>query len=80
MFARRLQIQERMRRKSPNRSSSAATRGRGVVCEARHFWHDDARRREAAFGRVTSAMRSVFASAKRRGEFLALVRQHSSEM
>jgi GTP cyclohydrolase I len=77
MFARRLQIQERLTQEmAQDHSGGARSAGRGRDLRGAAFLHDDARRREAALRAVTSAMLGAFRETARRtrDEFLALVR------
>jgi GTP cyclohydrolase I len=82
MFARRLQIQERMTQEiAQSLEQVLDPLGVGVVCEARHFCMMMRGVEKQHSGAVTSAMLGAFRERKEtRDEFLALVRQHSSEM
>ena len=81
MFARRLQIQERLTQEiAQSLEQVLDPLGVGVVCEARHFCMMMRGVEKQHSGAVTSAMLGAFRERKEtRDEFLALVRQHSSE-
>jgi GTP cyclohydrolase I len=81
MFARRLQIQERLTQEiAQSLQQVLDPLGVGVVCEARHFCMMMRGVEKQHSGAVTSAMLGAFRERKEtRDEFLALVRQHSSE-
>ncbi|MGQ9634070.1 MAG: GTP cyclohydrolase I FolE [Bryobacteraceae bacterium] len=79
MFARRLQLQERMTQQIAQTIQSAIDPlGVGVICEARHFCMMMRGVEKQHSGAVTSAMLGAFRSHKEtRDEFLSLV-SHSS--
>jgi GTP cyclohydrolase I len=81
MFARRLQIQERMTQEiAQSLEQVLDPLGVGVVCEARHFCMMMRGVEKQHSGAVTSAMLGAFRERKEtRDEFLALVRQNSRE-
>jgi GTP cyclohydrolase I len=77
VFARRLQVQERMTREIANALQEAvAPQGVGVVCEARHLCMMMRGVEKQNSSTVTSAMSGVFLEDKTRAEFLSLVRDH----
>ncbi len=82
MFARRLQIQERMTQEiAQSLQQVLDPLGVGVVCEARHFCMMMRGVEKQHSGAVTSAMLGAFRERKEtRDEFLALVRQHATEL
>ena len=82
MFARRLQIQERLTQQiAQSLEQVLDPLGVGVVCEARHFCMMMRGVEKQHSGAVTSAMLGAFRERKEtRDEFLALLRQHSSEI
>jgi len=82
MFARRLQIQERLTQEIAQSLDQVLNPlGVGVVCEARHFCMMMRGVEKQHSGAVTSAMLGAFRERKEtRDEFLALVRQHSTEL
>ncbi len=82
VFARRLQIQERMTQEiAQSLQQVLDPLGVGVVCEARHFCMMMRGVEKQHSGAVTSAMLGAFRERKEtRDEFLALLRQHSSEI
>jgi GTP cyclohydrolase I len=82
MFARRLQIQERLTQEiAQSLEQVLDPLGVGVVCEARHFCMMMRGVEKQHSGAVTSAMLGAFRERKEtRDEFLALLRQHSSEI
>jgi GTP cyclohydrolase I len=75
MFARRLQVQERLTQEvAETLQSVVAPRGVGVICEARHFCMMMRGVEKQHSGTVTSAMLGAFRSRKStRDEFLSLV-------
>jgi len=75
MFARRLQVQERLTQQIAEAISGAvAPRGVAVLCEARHFCMMMRGVEKQHSGTVTSAMLGAFRKSKAtRDEFLALV-------
>ena len=78
VFARRLQVQERMTREIANALQEAiAPQGVGVVVEARHLCMMMRGVQKQNSSTVTSAMAGVFLEEKTRAEFLSLVRDHS---
>jgi len=78
VFARRLQVQERMTREIANALQDAiAPQGVGVVIEARHLCMMMRGVEKQNSSTVTSAMAGVFLEDKTRAEFLSLVRDHS---
>jgi GTP cyclohydrolase I len=81
MFARRLQIQERMTQEIAHSLQEVLDPlGVGVVCEARHFCMMMRGVEKQHSGAVTSAMLGAFRERKEtRDEFLALVRHNSNE-
>jgi GTP cyclohydrolase I len=77
VFARRLQVQERMTREIANALQEAiAPQGVGVVVEARHLCMMMRGVEKQNSSTVTSAMSGVFLEDKTRAEFLSLVRDH----
>jgi GTP cyclohydrolase I len=81
-FARRLQIQERLTQEiAQSLAQVLDPLGVGVVCEARHLCMMMRGVEKQHSGAVTSAMLGAFRERKEtRDEFLALVRQHSTEL
>jgi GTP cyclohydrolase I len=81
MFARRLQIQERLTQQIAHSIQEVlAPLGVGVVCEARHFCMMMRGVEKQHSGAVTSSMLGAFRDRKEtRDEFLALVRQNSHD-
>ena len=79
MFARRLQVQERLTRQIADAiQESVRPRGVGVVCEARHFCMMMRGVEKQHSGTVTSAMLGAFRNRKdTRDEFLSLVSHNS---
>ena len=76
VFARRLQVQERMTRQIADAIQDAiAPQGVGVVIEARHLCMMMRGVEKQNSSTVTSAMRGVFNKQSTRGEFLSLVRE-----
>ena len=82
MYARRLQLQERLTQQIAEAIGQVISpRGVGVLVEARHFCMMMRGVEKQHSGAVTSAMLGAFRERKEtRDEFLALLRQHSSEM
>ncbi len=81
VFARRLQVQERMTREIADAIQEAiAPQGVGVVIEARHLCMMMRGVEKQNSSTVTSAMAGVFLEQKTRGEFLSLVRERSQNM
>lgn len=80
MFARRLQVQERLTQEIAETIQEVlAPRGVGVICEARHFCMMMRGVEKQHSGTVTSAMLGAFRVQKEtRDEFLALAGNHSS--
>jgi len=80
MFARRLQIQERLTQEiAQSLEDVLDPLGVGVVCEARHFCMMMRGVEKQHSGAVTSAMLGAFRLRKKtRDEFLALLKQNSS--
>jgi GTP cyclohydrolase I len=77
VFARRLQVQERMTREIANALQEAiAPQGVGVVVEARHLCMMMRGVEKQNSSTVTSSMSGVFLEDKTRAEFLSLVRDH----
>jgi GTP cyclohydrolase I len=77
VFARRLQVQERMTREIASALQEAiAPQGVGVVCEARHLCMMMRGVEKQNSSTVTSAMSGVFLEDKTRAEFLSLVRDN----
>jgi GTP cyclohydrolase I len=78
VFARRLQVQERMTRQIADAIQEAiAPQGVGVVIEARHLCMMMRGVEKQNSSTVTSAMAGVFLEQKTRAEFLSLVRERS---
>ena len=78
VFARRLQVQERMTREIANALQEAvAPQGVGVVVEARHLCMMMRGVEKQNSSTVTSSMSGVFLEDKTRAEFLSLVRDSS---
>jgi GTP cyclohydrolase IA len=78
VFARRLQVQERLTRQIADAIEEAiAPLGVGVVIEARHLCMMMRGVEKQNSSTVTSAMLGVFQKQNTRGEFLSLVRGHS---
>jgi GTP cyclohydrolase I len=78
VFARRLQVQERMTRQIADTIQEAiAPQGVGVVIEARHLCMMMRGVEKQNSSTVTSAMAGVFLEQKTRAEFLSLVRERS---
>src|SRR5258707_2056495 len=76
VYARRLQVQERMTRQIADAIQEAiAPQGVGVVIEARHLCMMMRGIEKQNSSTVTSAMVSVFQKKETRAEFLSLVRQ-----
>jgi len=76
VFARRLQVQERMTQQIADAIQDAiAPQGVGVVIEARHLCMMMRGVEKQNSSTVTSAMRGVFSKQSTRGEFLSLVRE-----
>jgi len=82
MFARRLQLQERLTQEiAQSLQDVLDPLGVGVVCEARHFCMMMRGVEKQHSGTVTSAMLGAFRSRKStRDEFLSLVRTHSNPL
>ena len=79
VFARRLQVQERMTRQIADAIQEAiAPQGVGVVIEARHLCMMMRGIEKQNSSTVTSAMVGCFRQKETRAEFLALVRQQGS--
>ena len=80
MFARRLQVQERLTQQVAETIQDVLKpKGVGVICEARHFCMMMRGVEKQHSGTVTSSMLGAFRRNKEsRDEFLALVRQDSS--
>jgi GTP cyclohydrolase I len=79
VFARRLQVQERMTRQIADSIHEAiAPQGVGVVIEARHLCMMMRGVEKQHSSTVTSAMLGVFQKQNTRSEFLSLVRERSS--
>ena len=77
VFARRLQVQERMTREIAGALQEAiAPQGVGVVVEARHLCMMMRGVEKQNSSTVTSSMSGVFLEDKTRSEFLSLVRDH----
>lgn len=77
VFARRLQVQERMTREIANALQEAIRpQGVGVVVEARHLCMMMRGVEKQNSSTVTSSMSGVFLEDKTRSEFLSLVRDH----
>ncbi len=81
MFARRLQLQERMTQEiAQSLQDVLDPLGVGVVCEARHFCMMMRGVEKQHSGAVTSAMLGAFRSHKEtRDEFLSLLRQNAMQ-
>jgi GTP cyclohydrolase I len=78
VFARRLQVQERLTRQIADAIQEAIEpRGVGVVIEARHMCMMMRGVEKQQSTTVTSAMVGCFRDSQTRGEFLSLVRQQS---
>ena len=77
MFARRLQLQERLTQQvAETLNQTLAPRGVGVICEARHFCMMMRGVEKQHSGTITSAMLGAFRQRKdTRDEFLSLVAQ-----
>ncbi len=82
MFARRLQLQERLTQQVADTLVEVLDPlGVGVICEARHFCMMMRGVEKQHSGAVTSAMRGAFRDRKEtRDEFLALVRQNAAAL
>jgi GTP cyclohydrolase IA len=79
VFARRLQVQERLTRQIADAIQDAiAPQGVGVVIEARHLCMMMRGVEKQHSSTVTSAMVGVFSEQKTRSEFLSLVRERPS--
>jgi GTP cyclohydrolase IA len=80
MFARRLQLQERLTQEiAQSLQEVLDPLGVGVVCEARHFCMMMRGVEKQHSGAITSAMLGAFRARKEtRDEFLSLIRQNSS--
>jgi GTP cyclohydrolase IA len=80
MFARRLQVQERMTQQiAETLQDVLKPKGVGVICEARHFCMMMRGVEKQHSGTVTSSMLGAFRQNKEsRDEFLALIRQDAS--
>jgi GTP cyclohydrolase I len=80
MFARRLQVQERLTQQIAETLQEVLNpRGVGVICEARHFCMMMRGVEKQHSGAVTSAMLGAFRTQKEtRDEFLSLIQQRSS--
>jgi GTP cyclohydrolase I len=80
MFARRLQLQERLTQEiAQSLQDVLDPLGVGVVCEARHFCMMMRGVEKQHSGAITSAMLGAFRARKEtRDEFLSLIRQNSS--
>jgi len=80
MFARRLQVQERLTQEIAETIQQVLEpKGVGVICEARHFCMMMRGVEKQHSGTVTSAMLGAFRELKEtRDEFLALVGNHSA--
>jgi GTP cyclohydrolase I len=81
MFARRLQIQERLTEQLAEALQEIINPlGVGVICEARHFCMMMRGGEKQHSGAMTSAMRGCFRDRKEtRDEFLALINHNGSE-
>jgi GTP cyclohydrolase IA len=80
VFARRLQVQERMTQQIADAIQDAIKpQGVGVVIEARHLCMMMRGVEKQNSSTVTSAMRGVFSKQSTRGEFLSLVRERGRE-
>jgi GTP cyclohydrolase I len=82
MFARRLQLQERLTQEiAQSLQDVLDPLGVGVVCEARHFCMMMRGVEKQHSGAITSAMLGAFRTRKEtRDEFLSLLRQNSSAL
>ena len=81
VFARRLQVQERMTREIANALQEAIKpQGVGVVVEARHLCMMMRGVEKQNSSTVTSSMSGVFLEDKTRAEFLSLVRDHGNSI
>jgi GTP cyclohydrolase I len=82
LFARRLQIQERMTQQIAETIQELLTpRGVGVICEARHFCMMMRGVEKQHSGAITSAMLGAFRENKEtRNELLSLVGQRSTSI
>jgi GTP cyclohydrolase I len=79
MFARRLQVQERLTQQiAESLRDVLKPKGVGVICEARHFCMMMRGVEKQHSGTVTSSMLGAFRKKETRDEFLALVRQDAS--
>lgn len=80
MFARRLQVQERLTQEIAETIQEVVKpRGVGVICEARHFCMMMRGVEKQHSGTVTSAMLGAFRDKKEtRDEFLSLIKQDAS--
>jgi GTP cyclohydrolase I len=79
MFARRLQVQERLTQQIAETVQEVLNpKGVGVICEARHFCMMMRGVEKQHSGTVTSAMLGGFRQKETRDEFLALIRQDAS--
>ena len=80
VFARRLQVQERMTQQIAETIQNVLKpKGVGVIVEARHFCMMMRGVKKQHSGTVTSAMLGAFRDSKEtRDEFLALIQQDSS--
>jgi GTP cyclohydrolase I len=80
MYARRLQVQERMTQQIAESIQNVLNpKGVGVICEARHFCMMMRGVEKQHSGTVTSSMLGAFRENKEtRDEFLSLIRQDSS--
>jgi GTP cyclohydrolase I len=80
MFARRLQVQDRMTQQSAETVQEVLKpKGVGVICEARHFCMMMRGVEKQHSGTVTSAMLGGFRQNKEtRDEFLSLIKQDAS--
>ena len=79
MFARRLQVQERMTQQiAETLRDVLKPKGVGVICEARHFCMMMRGVEKQHSGTVTSAMLGAFREKETRDEFLSLIKQDSS--
>jgi len=80
IYARRLQVQERMTQQIAETIQNALKpKGVGVICEARHFCMMMRGVEKQHSGTVTSAMLGAFRDNKEtRDEFLSLIRQDAS--
>jgi GTP cyclohydrolase I len=80
VFARRLQLQERLTQEIAQSLQDALDPlGVGVVCEARHFCMMMRGVEKQHSGAITSAMLGAFRARKKtRDEFLSLIRQNSN--